>query len=362
MWTQTLALLIDAYRELNARKLFWVMLLISGVLVVIMSLLGISTEGFTLVGFVIYEMEQPGLTEADIGEFYRKVFTGVGIDMWLTWAAGILALISTAAIFPDFVSSGSIDLVLSKPIGRLRVFLTKYLTGLLFVTMQVAVFTVGMFIAVGIRADIWEPLILLAIPFVVLFFSYYFSVCVLVGVATRSTMFALLVTLLFWAALGGMNVAEWYLVTAVPGKPVIEEQVRQLESEKAMWEAMAARADAGDGTGPRYWPREGELANARMQLETVDKLASWTPTIRDIRSTVMAPLPKTMETLQLFDRALIGTELSGAPEGGGVAVDIKKNMYEMAYTQSAANILGSSLAFEAVVLCLAGWIFCRRDY
>ena len=31
--TQTLALLVDAYRELNARKMFWISLIISGVVI-----------------------------------------------------------------------------------------------------------------------------------------------------------------------------------------------------------------------------------------------------------------------------------------------------------------------------------------
>jgi hypothetical protein len=40
--TQTLALLLDAYRELNARKMFWITLVLSGMCVIAFALFGVS--------------------------------------------------------------------------------------------------------------------------------------------------------------------------------------------------------------------------------------------------------------------------------------------------------------------------------
>ena len=121
----------------------------------------------------------------------------------MSWLASILALISTASIVPDMVTGGSIDILLSKPIGRTRLFLTRYFTGLLFVTVQVAVFTIASIVVVGIRGGSWEPWFLLAIPLVVIFFSYLFCICALVGLLTRSTIVALLVTMLFCCSSSG---------------------------------------------------------------------------------------------------------------------------------------------------------------
>ena len=39
--TQTLALFIDAYRELNARKMFWITLILSGVVVSTLLIIGV---------------------------------------------------------------------------------------------------------------------------------------------------------------------------------------------------------------------------------------------------------------------------------------------------------------------------------
>ena len=71
-----------------------------------------------------------------------------------------------ASIFPDFVDRGSIDLMLSKPIGRTRLFFTKFLTGLLFAGLQVTVFTLASFLVIGLRGGDWEPWIFIAVPLV----------------------------------------------------------------------------------------------------------------------------------------------------------------------------------------------------
>ena len=43
--------------------------------------------------------------------------------------------------------------------SRLRLFLTKYLSGLLFVGLQVTVFSVLCFVVIGFKAGAWEPAI-----------------------------------------------------------------------------------------------------------------------------------------------------------------------------------------------------------
>ena len=140
--------------------------------------------------------------------FYKQMFVYGGIGFWLSWLATILALISTAGIFPDLISSGVIDLFVSKPIGRLRLFVTEYAAGLLFVTLQVTIFSLGSFLVIGLRGGVWEPGLFVAVPVVVCFFSYLFSVCTLLGILTRSTVAALLLTLLFWLFVYGTGAAE----------------------------------------------------------------------------------------------------------------------------------------------------------
>src|SRR5205814_2315275 len=166
-------LLVDAYRELNARKMFWIVLILSGVAMAAFSIIGVGPTNLTFLRAKIPNFGIPPLV------FYKSLFSSVVIGLWLTWAATILALISTSSIFPDLIAGGSIDLFLAKPISRLRLFFTKYFAGLLFVVLQVVIFCVVSYFVLGIRGGFWRPAVFWALPIVVCFFSYLYSVCVL---------------------------------------------------------------------------------------------------------------------------------------------------------------------------------------
>src|SRR3954465_12840878 len=141
MIRQTLALLLDAYRELNARKLFWIVLSISLLVAAAFASVGITENGVSLLGWEIHIAFVNARVLPSKAFFYKFLFYHFGFGFWLTWAATILALISTAGLIPDFVPSGAIDPPLAKPIGRVRLFITKYLASLLFVAIQVSLFT-----------------------------------------------------------------------------------------------------------------------------------------------------------------------------------------------------------------------------
>lgn len=178
--TQTLALLLDAYRELNSKKLFWFTLAISCLIALAFAAIGIDENGLSLLWWEIGDIG--GFVNSDIipkDQFYKMMFANFGVGFWLGWIATILALVSTSGMIPDFIAGGAVELTLSKPVGRVRLFLTKWAVGLLFVALQVAVFTLACFLIIGIRGGSWTPRVFLAIPIVVLFF---------ITVGPRSTM------------------------------------------------------------------------------------------------------------------------------------------------------------------------------
>src|SRR5690606_37103305 len=135
--------------------MFWITLAISALVVLAFAALGIGERGVTFL-WMEFDSDLFSAQRIEPRLFYKWAFVNVGVPIWLTWAAAILALISTASIFPDFVSRGSVEALLSKPIGRLRLYLTKYFTGLLFVAAQVVVFTVASFLVIAIRGKSLE--------------------------------------------------------------------------------------------------------------------------------------------------------------------------------------------------------------
>ncbi len=116
------------------------------------------------------------------------------------WIAGffglIIALVFTGGLFPSMLQQGSIDLIASKPIHRVTLFCCKYLGGLLYVTLSATALIGGFWLVTSIRSGIWNFGFLLTIFSVMLLFAILYTVSVFWAVVTRSSVTAILLTLL----------------------------------------------------------------------------------------------------------------------------------------------------------------------
>lgn len=367
MIEQTLAIFLDAYRELNSRKLFWVTLIISAVLVIAFGLVGVDAKGLSIVTFHM------NLPHASL--VYKTLFDLIIISLWLTWVATVLALISTAGLFPDFISGGSIDLYLSKPIGRARLFLTKYIAGLLFVTLQVSIVALGSYFILGIRGHDWNAKLFLAIPIVVCFFSYLFAFCVLLGVKTRSTIAALLLTLAFWAFLGVLDRAEPALLTF---QNINEAQAKSQQQHAADADKTLSLARRDPKQAALIGAFQEDSNSAHREADSTVRTERVLKTIHTIVYGIKIVTPKTTDTINLLDRYIFPNE-KDANFASGMDADQSNNgldpddprsdtiagakkTAEDVRSRSPWQIVGTSLAFEAVIVVWAMWIFCRRDY
>lgn len=388
MMTQTVALFVDAYRELNAKKLFWITMLLSGLVVSIYAMIGINEEGVTFLWFGL-DFLPPHITSDLIppAMFYKGLFMNLGIGIWLTWIATILALISTAGIIPDMISGGSIEMLLSKPISRTRLFLTKYFTGLLFAGLQVAAFTGASFLVIGIRGGVWEPGLFLAIPLVVIFFSYLYSVCALIGVLTKSTIASLLITLLFWCGLFVLNMGDAGLMAfRVQFEAQRDGYNASIERsrEGATKIITTRREKEGDPVPEGYIATDDDMLEVMKWMgsalekrdgieESLEKLEPWGKGVYAAKTLV----PKTGETIALLERWLISmADLEAMSEGnpdrletsideeGDLTLDqseVELRAQEAIRGRSVWWVLGTSLLFECLVLGGAVFVFARRD-
>jgi ABC-type transport system involved in multi-copper enzyme maturation permease subunit len=389
--TQTLAIFRDAYRELNSKKMFWITLVISSFVVLVFAAFGINEKGVT---FLNLQMNTSPFDSNMIPrkKFYLFAFANIGVPVWLTWAASILALISTASIFPDFLASGSIELTLSKPISRLRLFLTKYVAGLLFVGLQVLAFSLASFLVIGIRGgtrDSWEPSILLAIPVVLVFFSYLFCICVLLGLLTRSTVASLLLTLLAWLGLWGVNSADGLLLVqretvAVNADRASRRLDRQEQAARARLAELREQGQPIPGEGGTPLPQGASdqleavnqsLAKARLDSKEASDSARRWARYSGMVTLVKTILPKTADTIGLLDRSLLSAEdkkLFGGPRRdvnddslarfGNNDPEVVRRLEHAVRDRPVWWIVGTSLGFEALILGIGALVFCRRDF
>ena len=273
------ALLIDSIRESLDRKIFWVMLTIT--LLVVLAMASISFENDEV--SILF-----GLWETEAGHFNplspvgRSALLGGVIyyvmSFFLGWVGLILTLIATAGFFPTMLERGVVDVLLSKPISRPRLFLYKYLCSMVFVLIQSTIFVVLTFLVMGWRWGVWAPGYLASIPLMVLLFSYVYCISVLVAVKTRSVVAAVLISIGAWVMYACPKVA----VDTFNQYPSLKEHRQLYDAVRVLaWippktgdvRYLAARwAEAG--TSLDVLPQEvmGRSASELKQIERANEL------------------------------------------------------------------------------------------
>lgn len=103
------------------------------------------------------------------------------------FAGGIfLSIFATASLIPSMLEKGSIELLVSKPLSRIVIFLGRFLGALSIVIFNVGYFIVGTWLILGIKTGIWYFPYLYSILMVVIAFATMYALMALVGVTTRS--------------------------------------------------------------------------------------------------------------------------------------------------------------------------------
>ena len=132
------------------------------------------------------------------------------LELCLAWGVAgtiglLLALVWTAGFVPTFLEPNAAAVLLAKPLARWQLLLGKYVGVLTFVALQVALFVVLTWFALGIRTDVWDVTYWSCIPLMLLQFAIYYSFSVLIAVFTRSTVACVFGSVIFWLLAWGIN-------------------------------------------------------------------------------------------------------------------------------------------------------------
>ena len=138
------------------------------------------------------------LDRAAVNKFIERVALEIIIRLGLSFVAVFVGLIVTSPMIPETFRSGSLHLLLSKPISRPLVYLTKFFGGTLFVLVNIAFLLTGLFFLVGWRLGIWNSGLLLCIPLLLFVFVIFYSVSALVGLIWNNPIICVVVCIVFW--------------------------------------------------------------------------------------------------------------------------------------------------------------------
>lgn len=314
---QLWAVIVDGLRDSMDRKIFWVLIGMSVLIALVMVCIGFEEDRVSFM-FGLAEIETSSLNPLTLGgrsQIMGYMIHGV-LDLFMGWIGLTLMIIATAGMVPTLLEHGAIDVVLAKPISRTRLFLYKYVAGLVFVVVQASIFVGLTFIVMGLRWGVWSPGYLMCIPLLVLLFSYLYCVSVLVGVRTRSAVASILITL-----------SAWVVFSLISQAPAVFELL--------------------------------ELQDRPLLYRSV-KLASWIPPKTADLPLLAARFTGGATSAELVQPAIDASESATATDREQLSAAARLEREQM--NAPLVYSIGSSLAFEVVVLALAVWSFVRHDY
>jgi len=147
------------------------------------------------IGFALFEDETFSRGELKTGiNGLLQAF----IFLFVSVMGTLIAIVVTAPIVPRMFEAGAIDLLLSKPVSRSLLFLSKFFGGCAFALVNAAFLIVGMWLIIGLRLGIWSNGLLLSIPVYLFLFVLYYSVSAATGVVYRGPIISVVMVFVFW--------------------------------------------------------------------------------------------------------------------------------------------------------------------
>lgn len=144
-------------------------------------------------------------------EYYTRVVVNVMFTITM-----LLFIAACAGYFPAMLSSGAVDIVLSKPLSRLQIYAGKYFGGIVLYVAAIAVFCTLLFIGIGVRTGVFHFRIFYSIPLLAFSAMVLYAILALIGTISRSATMALVTGYVFYV------VVDWIVGRLFDFGPVLE--------------------------------------------------------------------------------------------------------------------------------------------
>jgi ABC-type transport system involved in multi-copper enzyme maturation permease subunit len=181
----TLSLL--TFREALSKKIFLFFFSVSTFVIVIFAL---------LFSFISAESFSGGFVSGSVTSFDNSIANGIKMFLIYPLYAGgmFISIFSVSGFIPTLLEKGNIDLILSKPVSRAQVVLGKFFggTAMVFINIFYAIFM--LWVLIGFKFNVWDVSFLLSSVTITLAFASIYSIIILFGFITRSSMFTLVLS------------------------------------------------------------------------------------------------------------------------------------------------------------------------
>lgn len=222
------------------------------------------------IGYGGFKLGEPiNISRRQIHQFVEPLLLQLIIKLGLGVVAVFVALIVTSPMIPDTFKSGSLHLLLSKPISRVGLYLFKFFGGCVFVLFNITFLLVGLYFIAGIRFEIWNEGLLACIPLLLFVFIIFYSISALVGLIWGNAIICVVSCIVFWLfcfAIGAIHdgmsqhvelFPQISRIDSIDGKLLVVNQrgdFNMWNEEYAVWQPALDNDAGGQGRtfGPLY--------------------------------------------------------------------------------------------------------------
>lgn len=191
-------------REALSRKIIVTFFAISTFVILCFILL------FSLVSFEDFQSMVSGNSGGDPINLANEIVKGLKLFVVAPLFGGglFLAIFSASSFIPNMLEKGSVDLILSKPISRTQILIGKFLGGLIIVLINIAYLILFLWILIGVKFGIWNIDLLYSIITITFTFSSLYSLIILIGILTQSSILAMMLSYLIFFVLSPILTAR----------------------------------------------------------------------------------------------------------------------------------------------------------
>lgn len=178
----------DVMREAAARWTLVAYFFLSTIFIIIFaSAINLDIVDGALAGAKLFgkEVDMDGGNEISI----QKLVLGFesGFSVFLYFLCTFLAIFATAHLVPRMQEKGTIDLYLSRPVGRVKLLLSRYVAGLILAGSNLIYLLGSVWLIVGWKTGVFGPRFLVGGSIIFLLIAVLLAFAFLVGVFTSST-------------------------------------------------------------------------------------------------------------------------------------------------------------------------------
>lgn len=172
-------------------------------------------------------------------DYLIRAAVGTISSFFLGYLGLFAGIIVTSNVIPQTFEPGAVDLLLSKPVNRMGVYISKFLGGCLFVLLNTTLLLGGMWLLTGLRHAVWIHSLVLCIPVFLFWFMVFFSISALVGLIWRNSIVAVCVTIGVWGLCAVLSFVKNQVIEAMILDPARLTRIVPAGSE------LFAAADTG---------------------------------------------------------------------------------------------------------------------